>query len=338
MASCHQVDDVGILALCCKENQDQNSYRTILELNLSSTSVTEISIKTILQSEPHIRILSLAALQCEQQLLFNQTYIESTKLSHLDVSHNNITDSSIQNICRLFPLLVELSINCCPQLTSKSLEAISKLKHLQCFNMAQYGFESQISFLSDVVPFLQKCGLKLQTLNLSSLHGVDTSFLAFHCPELSKLSLADCVDITGRHLKSKSLEGGVATLTQACRNLRYLDLQNGQFTSSFSTAEHMAAMIGATSRLKELNLARIKGLTDECFEQSLLSSDLTSLTSLDLSYCSELSAECAEYILHSCSSLSSLNLSHCKLITLQNAESLRRISEKNRRAVKIIWA
>lgn len=336
--SCHQVNDSGILALCSNEVQKQTSCTKLLELNLSSTSVTEVSIKTVLQTQPQIRSLSLASLHSEWEITFNYPNVASTRLSHMDMSHTNICDSSVENICRLCPFLVEMSINCCNQLTGKSLESVSGLQHLQHFNMAQYGVEHQICFQSDVVPFLQKCGKRLETINLSNLSSVDTSFLAMNCPKLSKLILADCGDISGRRLRSKTRGGDFGTLTQACTNLQCLNLQNAKFSPSCSTVEHMAAIIGVTCRLKELNLSYVEGLSDECLEQSLLSSVVTNLSSLDLSYCSEISFECTENILDSCSSLSSLNLSHCRKITFQNAKSLRQISKENGKAVQITWA
>ena len=336
--SCQLVDDSGILAMCGSESQKQNACTKILELNLSSTSITEASVKVVLQSQPDIRSLSLAALCPDQQLTFNFPYMGPTKLRHVDVSYTDVTDSSIQNICRLCPSLIELSINCCNKLTGKSLEAISCLKYLQYFNMALYEVVPQIGFLSDVVPFLRECGAKLEVLDLSNVSGVDAHFLAVYCPKLAKLVLADCGDISGRLGKSPAYGGESLSLTQACASLQHLNLRNAQFLSSRTTSEHLSAIICGTCRLEELILSGVEGLTDECLQQTILSSDLTRISSLDLSHCADVSAECVDTILSSCHSLSNLNLSHCRNITLQDAESLRRFARESGRVIDILWA
>ena len=152
----------------------------LVEINLTSTSITDKGVELLLRSESNLHSLSIVGASTSKGSNFRFSAPECCQLNCLDVSYTDITDSAVRNICSTCPFITDLSLGCCSSLSAASLQHISSLKHLRKLNIAAM----RIGFLADFVPFLKASGNSLEVVDVTGMESVDTQFFGLHCCSL----------------------------------------------------------------------------------------------------------------------------------------------------------
>ena len=259
----------------------------------------------------------------------------SLKLNSLDLSYTSITDACMKSICEICPLLCELSLNCCTSLTAISPQYIASLTHLRVLRIAD---NKAMNFHPHLAQFLVKSGNSLEALDISGMDRVDTEVIGVCCKFLQRLNMADCTEVRGSFIRVSTAEDTKwVTLAQACPKLSILNFHNCHFSCHKSLAEHLLAILSKSAEFQELDLSGIEKLSDGIVLQLIQSSDLSSLRSVNVSMCCEISVESVKLLVKTCKLLSQLNLSHCQNISLRDAENLRKVVRDSKSRLNITW-
>ena len=332
--SCSQVTDAGVDALC---GDDLNPRcRKLRDVNLTSTNVTSYGMQKVLLTQPELQKFYMAMTVSSDEFSLNCISLpNSLRLISINLSYTSVSDTSIKSLCEIFPLLCELSLNCCTSVSEDSLQYIASLRNLRMFAIAG---NTSIKFQPHLEQFLKRSGDLLETLNISGMESIDTEVLGTCCKSLKCLIMADCKDVTGNFIQvSTGQEINLSSLAKACPKLNTLNLHNCKFTQRKSLLEHLTAILFHCVDFQELDLSGIEGLSDEILLQFMKSSTLVHLRLLNLSGCCEISVEPIISLAGTCKSLTQLNLSHCQNISLREAENLRQISRECGVKLNVIW-
>ena len=326
LESCTQVTDQGLEFLLGKA---QPGCRKLLEVNVSSTSITDEGVALLMISLSDLWSLSSAGITSSTGSSIAIPIPDCTKLNCLNLSYSSITDSNVKVITDKCPGLVDLSLACCGSLSAVCLHHITSLKHLRKLNIASM----KANFLADFVPFLKASGSRLEILDISGMKGVDSKFFGLHCCLLQELMLTDCEDITGSFIKQTE-SGPLLSLTQACCSLRLLSLQGCSFSTSKPLKDHLSAILTNSSNLQFLDLSSNRDLEDEAIAHFVSSSKLGGLRGLNLAHCLHITFEAMKPVVEKCRNLALLDLSHCRNISLREVESLKKTAGKR---LGILW-
>ena len=304
----------------------------LVEINLTSTSITDKGVELLLRSESNLHSLSVVGASTSKGSNFTFSAPEGCQLNCLDVSYTDITDSAVRNICSTCPFITDLSLGCCSSLSAASLQHISSLKHLRKLNIAAM----RIGFLADFVPFLKASGNSLEVVDVTGMESVDTQFFGLYCCSLRELRLIDCRDVLGSFVNRPGYNQSLS-LAEACPNLELLNLQGCQFSPGKSCQDHISAVISNSINLRVLNLSNIEGLNDDSIVHFALSSELTRFYSLNLSQCVSVTIDALIIFLDRCKGLALLDVSHCHSISLQDVEGLRKMAKDAGSKMEIRW-
>uniref|UniRef100_A0A3Q2UNQ9 F-box and leucine rich repeat protein 13 n=1 Tax=Fundulus heteroclitus TaxID=8078 RepID=A0A3Q2UNQ9_FUNHE len=284
----------------------------LLYLNLSSTLVTDHSLKAIFRNCLSLQYLSLAHCRrfTDEGFLCLTTEKGARNLTHLNLSEcSQMTANGFRYISAGCPSLTEVVINDMPTLSDSCVLALltscyclSSVSLLWCPN------------LSDVAI---KGIAKASNLKFFSIEGnnqiTDVSWQALcsHSQGLCRLQAADCPGMTDDSLRY------VASL----KSLKYLDIS---LCSRVSDAGIKCLTDGSsTDELHHLSISRCCLVTDNSVRR--IARRLRKLYHLNLSYCERLTDPAVELL--SGSSICSLDLSGCN-IQDQGLAALQRIHLK----------
>ncbi|XP_021162888.2 dynein regulatory complex subunit 6 isoform X1 [Fundulus heteroclitus] len=284
----------------------------LLYLNLSSTLVTDHSLKAIFRNCLSLQYLSLAHCRrfTDEGFLCLTTEKGGRNLTHLNLSEcSQMTANGFRYISAGCLSLTEVVINDMPTLSDSCVLALltscyclSSVSLLWCPN------------LSDVA---LKAIAKASNLKFFSIEGnnqiTDVSWRALcsHSQGLCRLQAADCPGMTDDSLRY------VASL----KNLKYLDIS---LCSKVSDAGIKCLTDGSsTNELHHLSISRCCLVTDNSVRR--IARRLRKLYHLNLSYCERLTDPAVELL--SGSSICSLDMSGCN-IQDQGLAALQRVHLK----------
>lgn len=186
---------------------------------------------------------------------------------------SKINDNGVALICKGCPLLESISISYCRQLTTSSLEAIAKCKHLT--------------------------SIKLRNNDAIGDSGVIA--LAEGCHQIKILHIQDCGSITDR------------SLIAIGKNLRELvDVSFGPvntYGATHITDSGVRALMYGCPKLQTIVIDGCEGLTDEILGPLGLA--CPELINLDISKCKKLSALGVTNLVQTCSSIKNIRFNYC---------------------------
>ena len=217
LGECEDLTDSGIIACLNK------SGRTLRFLDLSHTRVTFSDIGPLTTSFPVLEVMNLS--YCDNMkysriiTLLNRT---GGALRLLDLSRTRESFSDVGSLTNTFPLLEELNLKCCSNLTE-----------------------------SGIIAFLNKTGgnLKILDLSVTGVSFSDIGALTTVFPVLENLNLSVCNKMTN--------SGIISFLNKSGGKLKILNV--GHTRVSFSD---IGALIISFPMLEELNLRYCKKVTD----------------------------------------------------------------------------
>jgi len=200
-------------------------------------------------------------------------------LTRIDSTHPIFDDNDFITFVQQLPDLVQLCVSSHQGLTTKALFAIAeychKIEHLGfhfCLSLQSSGFQA----LFKVCP-----NLRVLDLGLSGTYDADITLVAAQCPNLEKLKLPFCSNLTHtsilaivqscRHLKYLDISWCERVLLSifnpatpwACENLRYLDISgiHASFEAEASVAStFLPSMYQQLGRFKHLEQLKLSGL------------------------------------------------------------------------------
>lgn len=253
-----------------------------------------------------------------------------------------INDNFVHSIGRLYPNLTVLSLNRCPNLSSKflitigkmmklqelylsgqnevrSLACLSNLPSLKTLDVAQCKRLNDISGLMEIITNFESldfsgitaslelltvfCMDKLKYLNLQGCYQVSDNFLGrLKLPKLNKLNISSCVRVTDKMLPS-------LISTTDCMNdlnLSWLKKVKPVFFTDISSISRLFW------RIKRLNLSNMN-MTDKCL-LAIQSANPVSLEVLNIALCKDITDRGISN-LRTIPSLKELDISHLCNIT-----------------------
>ncbi|XP_076929471.1 DNA repair protein rhp7-like [Bidens hawaiensis] len=226
-------------------------------------------------------------------LLVSAPLLQSINLSQCTL----LTHTAIQIIHQyLKNSLKELYIDECPRIdVSISAFSFITFEHLEVLSVAG------IKTVSDgfVRFFTRSCGKKLKGLNLAGcvlLTNTCLQFIGECCPVLCSLDVSNLSNLT---------DLGLCYLAVGCKSIESLNVTRADFSD-----EIVAAFLETSGKkLKELSLNHVGKISFKtAFSLAKFSKNLTSL---DLSWCRELTDEAMGFITDHCCSLKQLKIFGC---------------------------
>ncbi|XP_061533125.1 F-box and leucine-rich repeat protein 13 isoform X1 [Phycodurus eques] len=271
---------------------------SLLYLNLSSTLLTDATLRELARHCINLQYLSLA--YCHKMTDEGFQYLSLGRgchnLLHLDLSGcSQVTATGFGYISDACPYLREvllndvygLSDNCISALMAKC-HCLSSISLLEAWKLSDAGIKA-IAEVAKLKSFSLECNNHVSHL----------SWKALCCGSrgLRRLHIVHCHKMGDTALKS------VATL----RNLHYLDISLCSKVTDkglFTLAESPSA-----NKLRELNVSYCCQITDAAI--SVIGHRFTRLSHLNLSYCEQLTDAALECLMGS--SITSLDISGCNI-------------------------
>ncbi|XP_075064844.1 F-box and leucine-rich repeat protein 13 [Mixophyes fleayi] len=260
-------------------------------------TLTDNCIITLLEKCQNIVSVSLLGSPHLSDAAF-KVLAEERKLVKIRMEGNNrITDASIKAISRSCPSLNHIYISDCQKITDISLKAISSLKNITVFNVADC---IRISDPGVRQVLEGPSGIKIRELNLTNcLRVSDLSLLriAQKCHNLNFLSLRFCENVTDSGIE---LLGNMTSLIS-------IDLSGTSITDRGLTA------LGVQSKIRELSVSECLGITDIGIQKFCHQS--RDLELLDISHCLQATNNTVKTVAFCCKMLTSINIAGCPKIT-----------------------
>ncbi|XP_063783067.1 F-box and leucine-rich repeat protein 13 isoform X2 [Pseudophryne corroboree] len=260
-------------------------------------TLTDNCIITLLEKCQNIVSVSLLGSPHLSDAAF-KVLAQERKLVKIRMEGNNrITDASIKAISRSCPSLNHIYIADCQKITDISLKAISSLKNITVFNVADC---IRISDPGVRQVLEGPSGIKIRELNLTNcLRVSDLSLLriAQKCHNLNFLSLRFCENVTDSGIE---LLGNMTSLIS-------IDISGTSITDRGLTA------LGLQSKIRELSVSECLGITDIGIQKFCHQS--RDLELLDISHCLQATNNTLKTIAFCCKMLTSINIAGCPKIT-----------------------
>ncbi|CAI5723410.1 unnamed protein product [Hyaloperonospora brassicae] len=237
-----------------------------------------------------------------------------------------LSDAGCQDLVRrCAPSLDSLELSCNQRITKQSIDCFGELQQLHSLTL------SECPQLDDASLASLKCMKQLRKLKLNQLERVSDAFfvsLAQSLPELEEVSLARCSQLTDTAVKG---------ILNACRGLKVLDVSDlhritdGCFEPvrehghalrrvsmrcclELTDAAFQHIALGAQAYLETLEMSSVSQATDATMT-ALLEHCASSLTTLDISFCRNISEDALGVLTDGADNLGSLVLWGCTQIT-----------------------
>ncbi len=341
---CPKVTDVGIEALCTRDNPDEVGCFDIVHFDVSATSATTKSLGMILFGLPKLRKLRFSDLSGENDLGLIGMRMPSLSIEHLELFGTFLVDSDLKLLIENCPKLTVLRLNLSGILSKMVIDHLPILSHLKSLDL---GGTSDGILFEDVEKFLKKRGGQLESLNLSGFHDVRISVLGTYCKSLKELILAHCQNVDpilpGLDDLTKeqrvSLPHSGSRLSDFCPQLFCINLNFTTFHDNGHPELHTISLSGILSDHPNLRRLLLKNvdINDEILEQVCGSSSSLVLRILDLTNCNAITVESVSSIIDNCRNLRLLDLSHCKQIDLGSVLRMKKNLKETHSPLQIVW-
>lgn len=344
-------NDVGVL---CNMAMQKERF-ALRKLDLSSSMVTDMGIRALLRTIPHLQEFLYSNLigciiaespiteEYEHQYLLqlpplgqesSSTYNNETGQTSLrmlectDFSH--VTDNHIKLISFLCPKLVSLDLRFARGFSSAGLTDLLRLKHLKELKLAS---SDQLSFEGALLNYLRLHGQQLTVLSLEDFDGLDLHLVGQLCPHLRKLlvfMMSDSASFTsgeyGSVLNSTPFEH-LEELALWCSN-----------ASTALTSDILNTVLPHCQALRSLEVIRVNALTDSVLHEAVESHGFLSLKSLTLHECNAVSrAPISRLILDDRNVLETLTLMDCFSITRRDYEGWLKLVKRRNYNLSVAW-
>ncbi|KAK9054899.1 hypothetical protein SSX86_025978 [Deinandra increscens subsp. villosa] len=241
----------------------------------------------------------------------------------------------LKKVLNRYPFVTHLDLTLCPRITDSSLSYMSNScgKDLKKIDLSRSRFFTHLG-LSNLV---SNCGNLVEIDLSNAVHLNDTAAAAVaSCRSLERLSLSRCKSVTDigigciavgclklRVLNLKWCLGigdlGVALIGVKCKEIRSLDLSH-----LLITRKCLPSLL-KLQYLEDLVLEGCCGINDESLVS--LKQGWTSLKTLNMSYCEDVTHVGVSSLTSSTGCLQNLNLAYGPLVTLALSESIQKLSK-----------
>ncbi|XP_011193724.1 uncharacterized protein LOC105219352 isoform X1 [Zeugodacus cucurbitae] len=335
--------------------------QTLHSLNISDTLIGAPSLVALNDvGFEGLQLQNLGLANCRQlNTLSLQTFLKNQrKLLTLDVSDTIcVNDSCIDIIVKYLPLLQELNISSCINVTNNGASRLGELKKLKTLNVSRCdGIQSE-GLIQGVASAKNETILNLQMAHLQVCEEA-IMVIAKNLPELLVLNLAHCVNgVTDesvqciiqnlRWLRDLSLENCFRITDVALTGINILQLPPNSQTSINNLQQHPLSSLSNRNGFNESNqsikislrskaeeeivrdairkkamiAAYEMNLIGECDVEGYSIKQLQGLRSLNLGGCNKISDVSLKYGLKFVE-LQNLSLSNCQQISLIGIEQL----------------
>ncbi|XP_042447553.1 uncharacterized protein LOC122032340 isoform X1 [Zingiber officinale] len=233
----------------------------------------------------------------------NAVVASAPSLSSINLSECPLlTSMGIINLAdKLGTVLTELYIDGCQNVDAMAiLPALKKVNHLEVLSVG--GLQSVCDkFVHQLIPI---CGSHMRELALAGCEKLSTASIrtiGAHCCRLFAIDL--------QNLKRLN-DSSIGYLANGCRSLQKLKLRRNAFSDE-AIAAFLEASGGSLAELSLNNVAKVAEQTALAISRRCCST----LYSLDLSFCREMTDEALGLIVDNCSSLRFLKLFGCTQVT-----------------------
>jgi hypothetical protein len=315
-------------------------WSKLTTVNFEQTDITDGSLADALTAMPLVEVLRLGG--CSKIFSLQKSFVAmmtaarrmarthdakkkvtvnlsdvASPLQVLKVSNTPITSEGLLGLATTAPLITSLNCQNCLQLTD--LSAIHNLRFLENLTLSTTSvFPSRLAVEAQQqqVRNHHPAGASMDMSSLSLLVGVptlaalDLSANAHLCDVSGLVPSGLCVTLTSLNVSSTKLSAEGATLALSSL-LRLKELRVSRCKSLHNISNAIDASTHLSKTLRLLDAAQ-SGLTSD---GSASIRQLTRLTSLDLSGCTDINATSLHGIVSSCSNLTSLSLYGCPGVT-----------------------
>lgn len=248
-----------------------------------------------------------------------------TKLHTVDISNTLISDLAVRAVAEYCPLLVDLNLDSCEELTDTSIHSIAQhCTQLQTLHiskgenftdepmlqLAQRCTDLRVLCIAgcinitdvSVVAIATSCR-NLQSIDLQHTELSDDTLnaLADCCPQLTSLNISNC-----HHFS----QDAIIAVVMSCTALQSLDL----FFTNNVTTQVLDALSQYCKNLEYLNLCHGEMAVCDISITNLVSKN-PKLVALNLAHCHTISDEAVTAIATHCTGLQFLDLTCCRRIT-----------------------
>ena len=272
--------------------------KSIAQLKVVETAVTEVGIRLAIQNLPNLKILKCNfSLQVVAQMFHA---MGSSAVDHLhpdcgaDVNPvrcltlmNLLCNGGLYSIpfvkgamvmaVQFCPFVVRVDICNIPGIIDEDLRALVNLKQLRRFSLE----DVKCSFEKGLLPILEKFGPNtLERLELTEMTEVDVVAIVKNCPNLRCLSLID-ID---RYIPQSSPQSSKLLSQYQPLSLERLEIDDGEGLS----ADDLSILLISSPSLVNLTLNFLDELTDQVIERAAIHHGFAKLQSLNLLDCQKL--------------------------------------------------
>ena len=343
-------NDVGVL---CNLALQRERF-PLCKLDLSSSMVTDMGIRALLRSLPHLQEFRHSNLvHCiiaESPILEEyEEYLRGSQLhdkvpcqpANRDSGQNglrrleccdfcSVTDQDLKLISYSCPKVVSLDLRFARGFSKRGLMDLMHLEHLQELKLAS---SDELSFRNGVDIYLKGHGSQLTVLSLEDFDGLDLSYIGQLCPNIRKLlvfMMDDDATFTSRDNNNRALQPMFLYLEELalwCTN-----------TNTTITHEMLSAIFTQSYSLRSLEVIRVATFTDSILEEAILSHGFTDLKSLALHECNAVSSSgISQLIRDERNALETLTLMDCFAITKRDYEGWCKVVKKRNYSLAVSW-
>ena len=314
--------------------------KSIVHLNINSTSVTTVGVRLALEHLPKLQIL-----QCDSNL---EAVVQMSRKREMEAAASSYqaTDATARcfpltnldcysseifsfvrprggQLCdnKYFPFVVDVTIMSTEnsELLDQDLQSLLHLDRLRSLRLVRL---MKVSFDGGLLPILQKFGLdSLEELNLWMMAEVDVAAIAKHCLKLRSLTL----NTIHRYIPSTC-----AKSLRQFNNLVHLNIYQPQPYESPSSND-LATLLSSSSLASITMFGKLENLTDQVIERMVLfhQHGFPYLNSLKLSRCTNVTGRSIDLLLNSSTPITKIDITYCDNVSEEDVNKWRKMAKDN---------
>ena len=335
LSYCTQLTDAGLLTLFLEQDAEGNAVagrfgvctRLSKLLVAGSQGVTAAGAAAVLLHLPELQVFDFQGTAAVVTRLAATHGLAGLRLRVLHTSPEEEQD--LPAVLALCPDLQHLHLVTFPGLAEDtSLLALLDTRELRELRVCNEPGALSLPVASHLAPVLQAHGATLASLALAEVREVPVARLAALCPALLHLSL--------QWNEAYVWDGAPATAFPCLLTAEVTCREEGEPTDQVPP-EHLAAVL-LSPHLHTLRLSHTSTLTDHLTSEVLASGALSSLKSLQLGRCDEVTLEGLAQLLHSHNPLEEARFAMCEQVTLSDFQDYQRKVKRRGWSLQLAWS
>ncbi|XP_078684056.1 uncharacterized protein LOC144917668 [Branchiostoma floridae x Branchiostoma belcheri] len=335
--SCTEVTDIGLFELCGL-TESGRGCKKIFRLNIHNIQVTLFGLSYVIKALKQLRLLGtdlntgLVVYGIYHDYLMYNLPLSPLKLDRVSFTSHMLDYSlpvpaSYIKALKLCPNLIGLGLRSAmlANIDEETLQSLTQLNQLEV-EEEEY---RQLTFQSEVVPFLSRIGAKLQDLTFIGFSDVDLLAISIHCPKVESLTLENTQgfaeqpsqqvnDSAFQNLSSFVIEVNVEEMPQ--EPIRY----------------QLGRMLKNALNVSILHLWGVDCITDDFMTDVMKHNKFEFLWSLRLIDCPNVTRKTVEALMNAENHFGELIVESCNKLKKSDLEEIKKLADSKNLSLSVI--